>query len=342
MIPVPATLPAGEIVRCLNDTQPPALLAHTSALMLLADEQRAGRLRISPQSITATSQLLTDQDRNAVRDAFGVPPIDQFVSTEGLVGHSEPGGAVLSFATDMCIAELVDARNRPVADGVPSAKVLLTNLHNHTQPLIRYELTDRFIRHLAAGDPYLRAAVEGRADEAFRYGTVTIDPLVTRTVMVRTPNAAEYQVARQTPVSMSRSSPTAHWTMPNSRPHSSTACAPRDFPTRARMYTRSQKSAATPRPARPAASSHCESTPDAMPDKARTKAFWTDLFNTHDLRKARDFFAPGFINYNARPGTPDGPEAPARCSPAYGPDPPTCISTWRQPWPKATQWSASA
>ena len=197
MIPVPATLPAGEIVRRLNDAQPPALLAHTSALMLLAGEQRACRLRISPQSITATSELLTDQDRNAVRDAFGVPPIDQFVSTEGLVGHSEPGGAVLSFATDMCIAELVDAGNRPVADGVPSAKVLLTNLHNHTQPLIRYELTDRFIRHPAAGGPYLRAAVEGRADEPFRYGTVTIDPLVIRTVMVRTPNAAEYQV-RQT------------------------------------------------------------------------------------------------------------------------------------------------
>ena len=25
--------------------------------------------------------------------------------------------------------------------------MLITNLHNHTQPLIRYELTDRLIRH---------------------------------------------------------------------------------------------------------------------------------------------------------------------------------------------------
>ena len=45
MIPAPVTLPAGEIVRRLNDAQPPALLAHTSALMLLAGEQRAGRWR---------------------------------------------------------------------------------------------------------------------------------------------------------------------------------------------------------------------------------------------------------------------------------------------------------
>jgi phenylacetate-coenzyme A ligase PaaK-like adenylate-forming protein len=103
----------------------------------------------------------------------------------------------MRFATDMCIVELVDARNQPVTDGTASAKVLLTNLHNRTQPLIRYELTDRFIRHPAAGDPYLHAAVEGRADETFRYGTVTIDALVLRAVMVRTPSVTEYQV-RQT------------------------------------------------------------------------------------------------------------------------------------------------
>jgi phenylacetate-coenzyme A ligase PaaK-like adenylate-forming protein len=49
--------------------------------------------------------------------------------------------------------------------------VLITNLHNHTQPLIRYELTDRFIRRppdQASGLP--RAAVEGRADDVFQFG----------------------------------------------------------------------------------------------------------------------------------------------------------------------------
>jgi len=104
---------------------------------------------------------------------------------------------VIRFGTDMCIVELVDEDNRPVADGTPSAKVLLTNLHNHTQPLIRYELTDRLIRRPAHGDSYLHATVEGRADEAFRYGTVTVDALMIRTVMVKVANITEYQV-RQT------------------------------------------------------------------------------------------------------------------------------------------------
>jgi phenylacetate-CoA ligase len=197
MTGVPATLPIGEIVRRLNDAPPAALLAHTSTLALLAAEQHAGRLQISPQAITAISELLTDDDRDAIRGAFGVAPVSGFVSTEGLAGHTRPGGTVMRFATDMCLVELVGEDNRPVADSAASAKVLLTNLHNHTQPQIRYELTDRFIRHLTAGDPYLHATVEGRADEIFRYGPVTIDPLVIRTAMVTAPGVVEYQV-RQT------------------------------------------------------------------------------------------------------------------------------------------------
>ena len=198
MTSAPATLPVAELVQRLNNAQPSVLLAHTSALEMLAGEQRVGRLQIAPRTITAVSELLTEEARVAIELAFGVPLINQFVSTEGLVGHSDPGDAALSFATDMCIVELVDDQNRPTPPGQTSAKVLITNLHNHTQPLIRYELTDRFIRHPSgAHDPYLRATVDGRADDVFHYRNVAVDPLVIRTVMVREPAALEYQV-RQT------------------------------------------------------------------------------------------------------------------------------------------------
>ena len=135
-------------------------MAHTSKLALLAAEQRVGRLAITPVSVTAMGEQLTETNRAVIRDAFRIPLINQFASTEGLVGHSEPGGTALTFASDMCIAELVDSGNQPVPDGTPSAKVLLTNLYNHTQPLIRYELTDQFTRHPAGpGSGYLRATV---------------------------------------------------------------------------------------------------------------------------------------------------------------------------------------
>jgi phenylacetate-coenzyme A ligase PaaK-like adenylate-forming protein len=197
MIPAPATLPVAEVVRRLNEAQPPVLLAHTSKLLTIAAEQRAGRLRIEPRSITAMGETVTAEDRGTIEASFRIPLITQFTSTEGLVGHSDPGGEVVSFACDACIVELADANNQPVPEGVASAKALVTNLHNRTQPLIRYELTDCFIRHPSAGKGAVRATVEGRADDVFHYGDVAVDPLVIRTVMVRTPAALEYQV-RQT------------------------------------------------------------------------------------------------------------------------------------------------
>lgn len=198
LIAAPATLPLPEIVRRLNAAQPPALLGYPSKLAELAREQRGGQLRIAPRSVTANSEVLTARDRTAIADAFGVPVVNQFVSTEGLVGQSEPGGPVLRFATDLCLVELVDAANQPVPDGTASARVLITNLHNYTQPLIRYELTDRFVRPPGPpGDGYLRAAVEGRADEPFRYGRLEVHPHVLRSTLVAASAVREYQV-RQT------------------------------------------------------------------------------------------------------------------------------------------------
>jgi hypothetical protein len=50
---------------------------------------------------------------------------------------------------------------------VPSAKVLVTNLHNFTQPLVRYELADRFTSPYATpAGGWPRASIEGRATPA--------------------------------------------------------------------------------------------------------------------------------------------------------------------------------
>ncbi len=198
LVAAPATLPLDQIVARLNAAQPPALLGYASKLAELACEQLAGRLAIAPRSVISNAEVLTAADRAVIERAFAVPVIDSFVSTEGLVGHSEPGGSVMSFASDMCLAEPVDDDNNPAPPGAPSAKVLVTNLHNLTQPLVRYELTDRFTT--PEGTPsagWLRASVEGRADEVFRYGGVAVHPHVIRSALASAGAVREYQV-RQT------------------------------------------------------------------------------------------------------------------------------------------------
>ena len=84
------------------------------------------------------------------------------------------------------------------SDGTTSARVLVTNLHNRTQPLIRYELTDRFTPAGASAAGFLRATVDGRADEGFRYGGLTVHPSALTTALLQAPAVREYQV-RQTP-----------------------------------------------------------------------------------------------------------------------------------------------
>jgi phenylacetate-CoA ligase len=78
-------------------------------------------------------------------------------------------------------------------------RVLVTNLVNSVQPLIRYELTDRFVE---VGDQWpdghLRAVVAGRVDEPLRWGAYEMHPFVVRSELIKHSGVHEYQV-RQTP-----------------------------------------------------------------------------------------------------------------------------------------------
>lgn len=198
-VSVPVTLPMTVVVERLNEIRPPLLYGYPAMLSQLGAEQRAGRLRIAPGMVICTSETLTPELRGSIRAAFGVPVIDTFGSTEGLIGASPPDDEVLTFAEDGCIVELVDADDRPVPPGTPSAAVLITSLENRLQPLIRYRLTDSFVQQPPVeGHGYLRARVQGRSDEVLRFGDVALHPMVVRSVLGHAAEVLDYRV-RQLP-----------------------------------------------------------------------------------------------------------------------------------------------
>jgi phenylacetate-coenzyme A ligase PaaK-like adenylate-forming protein len=192
------TQPIADIVARLNELQPPAVFGYPTMLVRLAAEQHAGRLHIAPLAINSTSETLTVEMRGRIEAAFGVPVGNTFGSTEGLVGLSAPGDDVLVFNSDMCIVELVDEHDRPVRRGARSAKVLVTNLTNLVQPLVRYELGDCFVEcDGGAPDGHLHATVVGRNDGILHYDDVDVHPFVVRGALAKSPEVADYQV-RQT------------------------------------------------------------------------------------------------------------------------------------------------
>jgi phenylacetate-coenzyme A ligase PaaK-like adenylate-forming protein len=178
--------PVDEIVDALNAYQPEAVLGYASIAALLAEEQLRGRLAIRPRIVGVSSEVLTDEARRAIRQAWNIEPTQVYASTEVLyLASNEPPHPDLHTYDDLVIVEVVDEANRPVPAGRPGYKVLVTNLVNRTQPLIRYELSDSVTvsdEPDPLGLPYGRIArIDGRSDDILELpgrdgGTVAVHP----------------------------------------------------------------------------------------------------------------------------------------------------------------------
>lgn len=73
---------------------------------------------------------------------------------------------------DWMILEPVDADLRPVPFGTPSTTTLVTNLANHLQPIIRYEMGDSVTfsaQRCRCGSPLPVVTVVGRMNDLLRF-----------------------------------------------------------------------------------------------------------------------------------------------------------------------------
>ncbi|HUR73822.1 MAG TPA: AMP-binding protein [Sporichthya sp.] len=168
-----ALAPIPELVEQLNRFQPDWLSAYPTIAALLADEQLSDRLRIRPRVVMVTSEQCTAAMRSRIEAAWGTAPYDAYASTEcggmAIECHEHAG---LHLMEEQVILEVVDEDGAPVPDGEPGARVLVTNLFNFAQPIIRFALTD-IVSIDPKPCPCGRAsrritAVEGRSDDIMR------------------------------------------------------------------------------------------------------------------------------------------------------------------------------
>jgi len=200
---IPIGLPLVEIVAALNEVDGDGLATYPSMLAALVGEARAGRLTIRPRRILTMAEPLFDGIRAAAEQTWEAPVANMWGASEaGIVGIGcfvEPG---MHLADDLVIVEAVDSNGRPVPPGVLSHHVLVTNLANTAQPLIRYEITDQVVlmdQSCGCGSAHRRVAdIQGRLDDEFVYASgIRVHPHVFRSAIVREPAVTEYQV-RQT------------------------------------------------------------------------------------------------------------------------------------------------
>ncbi len=160
--------PPARLVEQLNRDRPTVVATYPTAAVLLAEEAAAGRLHIAPREIWTGGEALTAAMRRVVERQFGCPVSNSYGASEFLALASQCRVGALHLNSDWVILEPVDERLRPVPPGEPPWTTLLTNVANHVQPLIRYDLGDRVRVHAgrcACGSPLPVIEVQGRCDD---------------------------------------------------------------------------------------------------------------------------------------------------------------------------------
>ena len=169
VLPLSVADPIPKLVDALNRFRPQAVNAYPSIAALLADEQLAGRLRIAPTLMSTSSELRTAEMTARMVDAWGIRPFDLYAATEGLWGVECEHHDGIHLFEDWCVVENVDRDGRPVPDGQPGERLLVTNLFNRTLPMIRFAVSDVVVidrEPCACGRtlPRMRA-LQGRSDD---------------------------------------------------------------------------------------------------------------------------------------------------------------------------------
>lgn len=200
--------PVRDLVRALNDFQPTVLASYPTAAAMLADEAAAGRLRIRPRCVLTGGETLSDAVRQRIGEVFGAPVRGSYGTSEFLPIAWECGHGRLHVNSDWVILEPVDERGQPVLPGVRSHSVLLTNLANWVQPLIRYDLGDRILMHperCSCGSALPSLDVQGRSDDVMRVPseqpgeTVSLLPLSLCTVLEEECGVFDFQLRQHRP-----------------------------------------------------------------------------------------------------------------------------------------------
>lgn len=196
-------MPLPQLISELNAFQPAILTSYPSALDILAAEQQAGRLQVRPVMVELGGETAGTDRRARIAAAFGQGNVhDSYSASECLVMAFDCAEGWLHVNADWTILEPVDADYRPVQPGEQSHTVLLTNLANRVQPIIRYDLGDSVTAlpgQCPCGNPLPAIRVSGRCDDVLRLQTptgrrISVLPLAVGAVVDEVPGVLRSQL----------------------------------------------------------------------------------------------------------------------------------------------------
>ncbi len=131
--------PPAELISAANDMRANVIMAPPSLLRILAP--LAHLLKSKPRRVISYAEVLPSEDKLRLVEAFGCPVSEIYQTSEGQIGSPCRLGN-LHINEDLVYVELLDANGHAIGPGERSASMLVTNLVNRAQPLLRYEMND--------------------------------------------------------------------------------------------------------------------------------------------------------------------------------------------------------
>ncbi|MFI7641486.1 hypothetical protein [Nonomuraea sp. NPDC049400] len=204
--------PLHHLVAQLNAFRPAVLAPYASIGALLAGEAEAGRLHINPALVMLTAEGLPVGEYARIAAALGAKVRTSYACNECPFLSYGCSESWMHVNADWAVLEPVDERYRPVAPGEPSHTVLLTNLANHVQPILRYDLGDSVVLRpdpCPCGSPGPAVRVQGRAAELLTFpgpageqAPVTLAPLPLATLLEAVPGLELFQIVQTAPATL--------------------------------------------------------------------------------------------------------------------------------------------
>jgi len=137
---LPSMTEPDKIIAAFNQMRANILMAPPSLLRQLLP--LAGRILKPPRRIITYAEVLEPEEKNRFKIAFQAPVIEIYQASEGQIGSPCRCGN-LHINEDLVYVELLDQSDQPVTrPGQRAARMLVTNLVNMVQPLLRYEMND--------------------------------------------------------------------------------------------------------------------------------------------------------------------------------------------------------
>ncbi len=199
----------GEINTRLGELQPNVISAPPSMLRILAKEFGKGTLKIQPKQLVSYAEVLYPEVKKYLEKVFQCPVNEIYKCTEGPIALSCRKGS-LHINEDLVAVETLNADGSPTPPGQPCHRLIVTDLHKKSQPILRYELNDILtlspLRCSCGSSFRVIESIQGRADDLFWARNIRTDEwqyifpdYISRAVITASEDIDEYQVIQSAP-----------------------------------------------------------------------------------------------------------------------------------------------